>query len=452
MLPWKNAASPRAILRVGALSAALWVLAWLGWQGTSAPPAFLPSLPILHATPDSLVEPVPAGSRHDHLAKLGVDRWHKDGHRGQGIKVAILDNGFRGYHDFLGKGLPEHVTGHSFRKDHNLEARDSQHGILCAEVVHALAPAAQLLLANWEPDDPASFLEAIRWAKAEGARILTCSVIMPNWSDGEGGGQVHAALARLLGAGQSSHDLLCFASAGNIAQRHWTGPFRPDAGGLHQWAPGQTLNALKPWGPERISVQLYGQTQGTCALQVFDKTTGDLIGQAPLHAEIGSGWGQATIRFDPAPRHDYLVRLQCRHGNKPAATADQFHLVALGGSLEHSVPGGSIPFPGDGANVLAVGAVDLAGKRLSYSSCGPNSRQPKPDFVAPVPFPSMCRERPFTGTSSAAPQAAALAALCWGQHPTWSPHQIRAALRSAALDLCAPGHDCETGYGLIRLP
>src|SRR6266542_176992 len=82
------------------------------------------------------------------------------------------------------------ATVRSFRNDGNLEARDSQHGILCAEVLHALAPEAELLLANWEPDRPDRFLDAVRWAKEQGAKIISCSLIMPSWSDGEGGGAV----------------------------------------------------------------------------------------------------------------------------------------------------------------------------------------------------------------------------------------------------------------------
>src|SRR5207237_685452 len=81
----------------------------------------------------------------------------------------------------------------------NLEAKNSAHGILCAEVVHALAPEAELLLANWDADRPDQFLEAVRWARGQGARILTCSLIMPSWRDGDGGGTVHAALAVLPG-------------------------------------------------------------------------------------------------------------------------------------------------------------------------------------------------------------------------------------------------------------
>ena len=50
------------------------------------------------------------------------------------------------------------------------------------------------------PDEPSAikFLEAVRWARCQGAQLVSCSCIMPNWSDGEGGGAVHEELARIL--------------------------------------------------------------------------------------------------------------------------------------------------------------------------------------------------------------------------------------------------------------
>ena len=79
----------------------------------------------------------PLTLRDKLLGRLGVDRWLQAGQRGRGLKVAILDSGFRDYRNFLGKALPAAVTAKSFREDGDLEARDSQHGILCGEVVHA---------------------------------------------------------------------------------------------------------------------------------------------------------------------------------------------------------------------------------------------------------------------------------------------------------------------------
>jgi subtilisin family serine protease len=361
------------------------------------------------------------------------------------VKIAILDSGFRGYHDFLGTILPERVTARSFRGDGNLEAKDSQHGILCGEVIHALAPDADLLLANWEPDRPEQFLAAARWARAQGARLISCSVIMPSWSDGEGGGPVHDALRRILGGGKESGDVLCFASAGNTAQRHWTGPFQEGEGGWHEWEPAHADNTLKPWGSEPVAVEMCWHGDADYDLAVEDTGTGEEVVHSP--ARTATQRCSAVTHFVPRPLHTYAVRVHRAKG-----TPGPFHLVALGAGLEFATERGSIPFPGDGPEVIAVAAVDAKGQRQPYSSCGPNSSEPKPDLAAAVPFPSNWRSRPFAGTSAAAPQAAAAAALLWSHNPQWTACQVREALQTSAHDLGPWGHDAETGYGLLALP
>jgi subtilisin family serine protease len=56
----------------------------------------------------------------------------------------------------------------------------------------------------------------------------------------------------------------------------------------------------------------------------------------------------------------------------------------------------------------------------------------------------------FTGTSAAAPHAAAVAALLRQAAPAATPDQVYAALRATALDMDAPGFDTSTGYGFIQ--
>jgi subtilisin family serine protease len=428
--PGPHAAQRRSPLRLP------FVLALLLWAGPALRAGSTDS------PPDAAVPvPQPALSRERHLAELGVTAWHAAGGRGQGVKVAILDTGFHGYRAFLGKALPATVTVHSFRSDGDLEARDSQHGILCGEVVHAVAPDAELLLANWDGDRPDQFLDAVRWARAQGARVISCSVIMPTWSDGEGSGPVHEALTKLLG-----HDLLCFASAGNTAQRHWSGAFHDGGDGWHEWAPGRKDNALRPWGPAPVSVELCWPRGADYELAVWDATTETEVGRSVPRR--GAGRTCAVVWVRPEPRHSYRVRVRRAEGQG----ADRFHLVALGGWLELTTAHGSIAFPADGPEVIAVGAVGADGRRAPYSSCGPNSPRPKPDLVAVVPFPSQARTEPFAGTSAAAPQAAALAAVLWSRFPGWGAARVRDTLLGSARDLLAPGHDDETGYGLIALP
>lgn len=400
------------------------------------------------ATPDTGPvpdEPFPARKRAEHFAQLGVDHWQALGYLGQGVKIAILDSGFRGYRDHLGKALPQGVMTRSFRTDGNLEAKDSKHGILCGEVLHALAPRAELLLANWDPDRPDQFLAAARWARQQGARIISCSVIMPSWSDGEGGGAVNEALTELIGPANQPSDMLCFASAGNTAMRHWTGSFHPDPHGYHQWQQGQMRNLIAPWGTEVVSVELYAQPGARYALEVQDAATGAVVGHSV--GQLRQDRSTSVVHFRPTPGNLYQVQVRLNKGQE-----GKFHLVVLGGGLSYATHEGSVSFPADNPKVIAVGAVNHDGKRASYSSCGPNSRQPKPDLVATVPFPSLWRPRPFSGTSAAAPQAAGLAALCWSRHPEWTADQVHTFLRVSAHDLGPAGHDCETGYGLIAMP
>jgi subtilisin family serine protease len=391
--------------------------------------------------------------REERLKALGIAAWHGAGYRGQGVKVAVLDSGFRKYRQYLGRELPDRLAVHSFRADGNLEAKNSQHGVRCAEVVHTYAPAAALVFVNWEPDVPETFLEAVRWAREQGARILTCSLIMPSWSDGDGHGPVHTALAQLLGSGKNPRDLLFFASAGNTAQRHWSGSYRTGANGNHQWAINADSNDLTPWGDGEVSVEMYWKDKSDYDLVVTDRTKGTEAARSLARKNVERT--SAVARFFPEDGHKYALRVR-RNVLAGRETALQppasFHIVALGGWLEYFSARGSIPFPGDGADVISVGAVTAEGERLAYSSCGPNSSQPKPELVAPVPFLSLWTTRSFGGTSASAPQAAGMAALYWSRHPEWCASQIRTELERTARDLGPPGHDYETGYGMITMP
>jgi subtilisin family serine protease len=426
-----------------------------GEPGSPSNAGALPGLPAGHSETHQLsgTANAEAGVQRDKLLRrLGIDAWHLAGAAGQGIKVAVLDSGFHDYTEYLGKALPAHVRAKSFRHDGSVDGHGSQHGILCGEVIHAIAPDAELMLVNWEPDQPASFLEAVQWTLDQGVKVISCSLIMPSWSDGEGGGAVNDALAKILGNGGAGQGALFFASAGNLAQRHWCGQLQRDSAGFHQWTAGHRNNVLTPWGEERVSVELYGAGCRDLELQVYDVVSAREVGHSRCAAE-GSPSGKpcAVVRFEPRAESQYIVRVRGDKAFK-SGSAPSFHLVVLGGAIQYATAAGSIAFPADGSAVLAVGAVDTDGRRVSYSSCGPNSRLPKPDYVAEVPFPSLWRDRPFAGTSAAAPQAAAMAALVWARHPDWTGQQVNKALQQASRDLGPMGHDWETGHGLLRLP
>lgn len=384
--------------------------------------------------------------RTDHLTRIGVHRWHTAGYRGQGVTIALLDRGFRGYRAFLGTLLPAQVVTRSFRDDGDLEAHNGQHGLLCAEVLHAIAPDARLLFADWDQSRPDSFLAAVRWAREQGASIISSSVVTPSWSDGEGGGTIHQELAHILGLGDHRGDVLCFASAGNMRDRHWAGTFKDGGQGFHEWIASHTDNDLSPWGEELVCVEMYGRGTAEYELSVSDSKTEREVDKVVTTIDA-AGRNSAAIRFIPVKDHTYKVRIRKLHGGPTA-----FHIATTRASLNYTTEGSNVCFPADGPEVVAMGAVDREGHRRWYSACGPNSPSLKPDLVATIPFPLLCREQTFGGTSAAAPQAAALAALWLSRYPAWTPAKVRTALQANAQDLGPTGPDVEMGYGLIRLP
>jgi hypothetical protein len=96
---------------------------------------------------------------------------------------------------------------------------------------------------------------------------------------------------------------------------------------------------------------------------------------------------------------------------------------------------------------------DVNGNRLAT----PELRQ-HPDVVAPdgVNTTFFGRDRDFdgrpnfSGTSAAAPHAAAVAALLLQASPRLRPHDLYAVMRATAVDMGPTGYDADTGYGLIQ--
>ena len=75
----------------------------------------------------------------------GAARFHAQGYEGEGVRVAVIDVGFKGLGAAVASGdLPHDVISLDFTGS-GIET-EYRHGTACAEIVHEMAPGAELHL------------------------------------------------------------------------------------------------------------------------------------------------------------------------------------------------------------------------------------------------------------------------------------------------------------------
>jgi len=167
--------------------------------------------------------------------------------------------------------------------------------------------------------------------------------------------------------------------------------------------------------------------------------------------------------FDPA-FSNYNHTWQDMDGNTTVITNAADMLVSKGVVVVNSVGNDSsrgtpntLVAPADGDSVIAVGAVKSDGTIAGFSSYGPSADgRIKPDVSAPGVGIFFASGTPGNnngygngqGTSFSAPLVAGVAALILQKHPTWTPIQIREALRMTASKANSP--DNNYGWGIIN--
>lgn len=109
----------------------------------------------------------------------------------------------------------------------------------------------------------------------------------------------------------------------------------------------------------------------------------------------------------------------------------------------------AVKYPAAYPTVLAVGGVKNNGTPDERSNPGPELDLMAPWHVYTTAVGGSYKKE--EGTSMAAPQAAAAAALVIARHPDYKPYQVRELLRQTAKDIGVAGVDASSGYGLLQI-
>jgi len=386
------------------------------------------------------------------VADSGANVWHTGGGSGAGVKVAVLDVGFQGYQGLVASGeLPADVTAVSFRTDGDITGGGEVHGSACAEVVHDVAPGAQLYLVNFSTE--VELANAIDYVIAQDIDVVSASWTFFNKFRGDGQGAINDLV-------KGAHDAGVFWAnvSGNAAQDHWSGTFTDaDSDSWHEFAPGDNGNDLNVSAGATIDIYLTWN-RWPVTDQDYDMY---LVyeGNPTVPVASSDGWQGGTQA--PAEQIRYTVP-QGKGGRywvairNYSATGDAvFKLYTYPLHLQYQTPAGSLAGqPSDSPDVMSVGAVQVGGTTLeAFSSRGPTvDGRTKPDIVAPDRITTATYgTRGFWGTSAAAPHVAGAGALVLQAQPTSTPDQVRAFLEARATDLGAPGKDNLFGAGKLSL-
>lgn len=387
--------------------------------------------------------PVPPGlppAVSNGAFRMGADALWGAGITGDGQTVAILDVGFAGLDDAIAADeLPPRsaLTIRSFDPANGIDGRNpvgeaTGHGVRMAEIVHDVAPDARLLLVNYNTQ--AQFRGAVAWTVAQGAGVVSHSnsFLTPPF---DGTGPNARSVDAAAGAG-----VLWVNSAGNFAQRHWSGEIEADP----------VLLDVDSGAADPLAFAV-ARTGGSGALSfTLERRAADGSWQGIETMDVGDAGVLSAIR--PAGSDRWRVRLSAEGG---PVTARLFSRTAGFGPA--GVPSGSIPTPGDAAGSLSAAAVPWTGDAIApYSSLGPTlDGRSKPDLAAPT-YVTANRAWPGTaGTSAAAAHLAGAAVLLRARRaaagePT-DPAALRTELTATAADLGAPGVDPVFGAGIVRL-
>ncbi len=445
----------------------------------------------------NFVPPTGQGSRSSegdltHLAFAARGVYHTDG---AGVKIGVLSDGVRNLAASQAAGDLGQVTVIGPASP-CAAARTCDEGTAMLEIVHDLAPGAQLYFASAFVSIT-SFADNIRALRAAGCDIIVDDVfyfVETPFQDGQprptnrNAGVVIQAVNDVTADGA-----LYLSSAGNSGNLDggtsgvWEGDFA-DGGAVK--APILAIEGegarVHTFGTQTFDVLTAAGTTNNlswsdplgASANDYDLFRLDAAGTTVLAASVNSQTGtqdpyeQVTsgpagsrlvvVKFSGAGR---FLHLNTNRGRLSIATAGQTHghnsaAAALG--VAATAAPAAFPGPFNAGNTVETFSSDgprrvfYRGDGTAYtpgnvSATGGIVRQ-KPDITAGDGvsvtgvggFPN-----PFFGTSAAAPHAAAIAALVKSANPSLASADIRAILRSTAIDIAAPGVDRDSGAGIV---
>ena len=422
----------------------------------------------------------------------GSPAWNQAGYSGQGVKVGVIDLGFKGLTSLMGTELPATVQARCYTDigvfTENLadcEAVDpvpettlpecldavqrgavagADHGTIVAESVLDIAPEVELYVS--QPGSRADLQDAAEWMASQGVSVINYSV---GWIfDGPGDGTSPSSISPLNTVDQSVESgVIWVNSAGNSGQRAWFGDYsNPDGnravsfGGQNDEVMDLPVRACRTYTVQLRWEDTWEGASTDLDLHLYNKNTGAVVFSSEGEQSGGSGhvpYERFSYQF-AFNSNDYGLVVSHHSGDAPT----WIQVTVWGTYIEHYTRNGSITNPAESANpgMLAVGAAPWNNIHTiePFSSRGPTpDDRIKPDIVGAdcgVTARSPLNEYNlgFCGTSQASPHVAGMAALVRERFPDYTPAEVANYLKDNAEQRRSPNPNNTWGHGFAKLP
>ncbi len=382
--------------------------------------------------------------------------YHLSGNYGQDVKVAVIDLGFAGLESAIASGeVPDSAikidcTGPQCAET-DFSSEVEPHGTAVAEVIHDMAPQAQLYLIKVA--DSLDLKNAKDYCIANGIRIVNHSAGWFNSNFYDGSCFFDNAVCSANHA--SKNGILWVNSAGNHARMHYEALFSDrDGDRLHNVTPERNFIAIQAQEGDLIILTLtwdaWPVTNQDYDMYLLDESM--TVVASSVNWQTGTQPPSEEIVYAASSSGTYYLAV----GKYDATANHRLQIFSFYHDLDPFVASTSLLSPSDASGVLAVAAIDQAdwelGPQEDFSSQGPTTDgRLKPDISGPDGVSSFVYGS-FFGTSAASPHVAGAAALILSSSPNLSVSQLWDALISSATDIGPPGPDTVYGSGKLNLP